>query len=295
MCIFVADFSGCVLCSWGPYCRGKNSGPIAGHSYLGLEIDTVRKQIRVPDNKVQSLRAHIVDALSKSKLTLRQLQSLLGSLNFVCKAIAPGRAFTRRLIALTCGLRKPHRKVRVSVGAKLDLLMWLEFFEHFNGVCPFRHLTWSTNDSIELFTDAAASIGYGGFFRGRWFQARWPHEIVALNPSIALLEFFPIVVAVHCWGSELANRKVMFRTDNVAVVHIINKQSSRCDLIMHLLHLFVCQCLRYNITFKARHVPGIHNVIADSLSRFQVERFRAAAPQAELVMTPIPKLPLIAG
>ena len=118
---------------------------------------------------------------------------------------------------------------------------------------------------------------------------------MALNPSIALLEFFPIVVAVHCWGSELANRKVMFRTDNVAVVHIINKQSSRCDLIMHLLHLFVCQCLRYNITLKACHVPGIHNVIADSLSRFQVERFRAAAPQAELVMTPIPKLPLIAG
>ena len=116
---------------------------------------------------------------------------------------------------------------------------------------------------------------------------------MALNPSIALLEFFPIVVAVHCWGSELANRKVMFRTDNVAVVHIINKQSSRCDLIMDLVRLFVCQCLRYNIASRAKHVPGTYNVIADSLSRFQEERFRAAAWRADTITTPVPELPLI--
>ena len=98
------------------------------------------------------------------------------------------------------------------------------------------------------------------------------------------------MIAVHCWGSQLAQRKVLFRTDNEAVVHIINKQSSTCDQIMQLVRAFVCQCLRFNITFKAVHIPGVHNEIADSLSRFQVHRFRALAPQADIAMTPLPDL-----
>ena len=126
--------------------------------------------------------------------------------------------------------------------------MWLDFFDHFNGVSPFRHHGWQDNDIVELFTDAAASIGFGGYFNGKWFQARWAPELLVLSPSIAFLKFYPLVVAVYCWGHLLANSKVRFRTDNIAVVHIINiKQSSRCDMIMHLVRLFVCRCLWYNL------------------------------------------------
>ena len=60
--------------------------------------------------------------------------------------------------------------------------------------------------------------------------------------------------------------------------------------IMLLVCLFVCQCLRYNITFKAVHKPSVHNDIADSLSCFQVNRFRALAPTADIAMTPITDL-----
>ena len=138
------------------------------------------------------------------------------------------------------------------------------------------------NDIVELFTYAAASIGFGGYFNGKWFQARWAPEVLVLSPSIAFLEFYPL--PVYCWGHLLANRKVRFWTDNIAVVHIINKQSSRCDMIMHLVRLFVCRCLRYNLSFRAVHVPGVQNDIADSLSRFQVARFRAVAPRADCTM-----------
>lgn len=102
-----------------------------------------------------------------------------------------------------------------------------------------------------------------------------------------------MVVAVLCWGHMLANCQVLFRTDNLAVVHVINGQTSQCDRIMHLVRLFVLHCLRYNIVFKAEHIPGFANVLADSLSRFQMERFRAAAPAADLNMTPLPALPRI--
>ncbi len=274
-----------------PIAEEKTMGPSQVITYLGLEIDTIQQLVRVPAVKVLALRQQINRFLGKSKLSLREIQSLVGSLNFVCRAVAPGRAFTRRLIGLTLGLRKPHHKVRISAGAKMDLVMWLEFLGIFNGVSPFLHRQWQSNEGIDLFTDAAASIGFGGYFNGKWFHAKWAPELLALSPSIALLEFYPLVVAVYCWGDLLANHKVRFRCDNSAVVHIINKQTSRCDMIMHLVRLFVCRCLRCNIAFKAIHVPGVRNDIADSLSRFQVDRFRMAAPRADLTMTPLPNLP----
>ena len=91
----------------------------------------------------------------------------------------------------------------------------------------------------------------------------------------------------------MANRKITFHTDNLAVVHIVNKQSSPCRRIMHLLRLLVLQCLKHKFCFRAVHVPGVFNDIADSLSRFQMSRFRSLAPQADPIATPLPPLPQV--
>ena len=60
---------------------------------------------------------------------------------------------------------------------------------------------------------------------------------------------------------------------------------------MQLVRPFVLQCLHFNVTVKAVHVPGRFNDIVDALSRFQMNRFRRAAPDADQVMTPLPPFP----
>ena len=57
---------------------------------------------------------------------------------------------------------------------------------------------------------------------------------------------------------------------------------------MDLLHFLVLVSMKHNFYVRARHVPGIHNEIADALSRFQEKRFRAMAPQAESTPCTIP-------
>jgi hypothetical protein len=89
-----------------------------------------------------------------------------------------------------------------------------------------------SDDSISLYTDVAASVGYGAFFQGKWVQGRWPEKILQKPPSIAWLDFFPLYMALLCWAPLLVGRKVIVHSDNMAVVHIINKQSSHCSLIM---------------------------------------------------------------
>ena len=45
------------------------------------------------------------------KVTLRELQSIIGLLNFTCSVVLPGRAFLRRLIDLSRGIQRPHFKI----------------------------------------------------------------------------------------------------------------------------------------------------------------------------------------
>ena len=56
------------------------------------------------------------------------------------------------------------------------------------------------------------------------------------------------------------------------------------DLVRHLTVL----TLRYNFYLRVRHIEGNRNEIADSLSRFQMDRFRRLAPHADLVSCPVP-------
>ena len=111
---------------------------------------------------------------------------------------------------------------------------------------------------------------------------KWPDEWQkkGYTSDITVLELFPIVVAIFTWGEELRNKKICFRSDNMSVSHIINKMSSKSDTVMVLLRNLTIKCLQKNIVIKAEHVPGVNNSITDALSRFQMDKFRLLAPNA---------------
>ena len=124
-------------------------------SFPGLEIDSVQQQVKVPAEKLEKLRLQLQQAASKQYLTVKQAQSLVGSLNFVCRAVAPGRTFLRRLIDLTKGIADPNKIVRVGIGAQEDIAMWRNFLDEFNGISMFREANWTDSPDMNLHADAA--------------------------------------------------------------------------------------------------------------------------------------------
>ena len=143
MCTCVDFLHGCLQQFWSSLGVRQNDGPNTRMTFLGLVIDTIAQEIQVPSDKMATVMDKLDNALSKRKLKLRQLQSLLGSLNFICKAVHPGRAFLRRLFDLTSGVQKPHYRVRISSGARADMLAWKNFLTHFNGChIPREDLTF---------------------------------------------------------------------------------------------------------------------------------------------------------
>ena len=58
---------------------------------------------------------------------------------------------------------------------------------------------------------------------------------------------------------------------------------------MKLVRQLVLACLKYNILFRSRHIPGYQNVIADHLSRLQIDKARQMAPWLDVAPARIPE------
>ena len=149
---------------------------------------------------------------------------------------------------------------------------------------------WLQSPSIDLYTDASGTLGYGAVLGPQWLFG--PRDDEWRGQSITLLEFHPIVLAVSVWADSLSNKCISFHSDNRAVVDI-NSQTSKATKVMHLMRKLVLSCLRHNILFRAVHIHGINNNLAHSLSRLQVERFQALAPKACPFPVSIPSLPAL--
>lgn len=97
-----------------PISHEKSEGPTTSITFLGLGIDTIGQSIFVPPDKVKALEVLLSSSISKHKITLKQMQSLAGSLAFITKAIPAGRAFCRRMYSSLSQAAKPCHYIRVQ-------------------------------------------------------------------------------------------------------------------------------------------------------------------------------------
>ena len=96
------------------YCPGKVRGSFYVLSVLGHVLDTMKFQIRIPQENIKHLLGLIENALSRKKLTLKELHSLTASLQYSAKVMPSARAFIRRLYASMSAVVKPHHRIRLK-------------------------------------------------------------------------------------------------------------------------------------------------------------------------------------
>ena len=90
-------------------------------------------EIRLSQDKLDKCTEVISSLLEGSKTTLLELQSVIGLLHFACALVVQGRAFSRRLIDLTVGARKPHYHIHIEGEVKQNVHAWLNFLSTYNG------------------------------------------------------------------------------------------------------------------------------------------------------------------
>ena len=274
-----------------PIAPVKTFAPTQTLAFLGITLDSIHMLVLLPHEKLTQARTLLNNWRQRSSCQLRELQSLIGVLQFACRVIAPGRTFLRRMISLTCGVKQPYHFVRLNSGFYKDLAMWEVFLNYWNGISVFLESGQTPSPSLHLYTDAAGSIGFGGYLAGQWFQGRWlPEQTINKTTGLSIVwqELFPIYLACRLWGAQWTAKRIVFFCDNESVVQILNQKTSKSPKIMDLLRPIVLCTLQNNFTFTAKHVRGLDNGIADSLSRFQMDRFKQLAPLASPLPCVIP-------
>ena len=124
---------------------------------------------------------HVFLYKPSEKITVHMIQKLCGFLNYLCRCIVPGRAFTRRLYAFTSVKGKvllPHHHVRVTMEMRADLTTWLTFLQNPKVYSrPFMDYDSILNTTqLDWYTDASGNydnLGFRGYFGPRWFYHRW--------------------------------------------------------------------------------------------------------------------------
>ncbi len=247
-----------------PIAPDKTVHPTTCLTFLGIHLDTSSKQASLPIDKIRTYHQSIIDHLSSPKITLQDLRTLIGQLQFATSIVTPGRPFLRRLIDLTIGKTRPYSKIDLTWEVKADLTTWSEFLHQYNGKHFMLFRPCLSSPDLNLCSDAS-HWGLGGTFQSKWIQCRFPEHWKRMH--ITVLELFPVYILISMFGHSLANAHVQYLCDNKAVTDILNKLTSKNKHVMSIVRPLVLVLLKFNIRISGRHIPGRSNQPCDLLSR----------------------------
>lgn len=260
----------------------KMEPPNTQVKYLGVIIDTVAMQLRLPADKLEKVCQTVNSFLHRTHANKRQLMSLAGSLAHCSKLVHGGRTFSRRVFNLIKLMPELGSVVRLPGWFGSDLEWWAKFVKCFNGtvgivsqLCQCEHV---------MYTDSSLS-GFGGWFGSDWFAGVWrllSHQAVIQIPEfnfvaasteldgsedINILELWPVICAIKRWGPQVGNCRVILASDNLQVVRMVNVGNSKSIKCMNWIRELFWLCFVFNIQLVAVHIRSGDNVIADMLSR----------------------------
>jgi hypothetical protein len=150
-----------------PLAIEKVEGPSTCLPFLGIEIDSIAQELRLPADKLIRLRALLGEWERKTSCTKQELQPLAGQLQHAASVVRPGRSFIRRLYDLLSTVAGQHHHVRLSAGIKSDLSWWRNFINQWNRV-TFLFVCAPCSPSTAFESDASGSWGAGAVWQHRY-------------------------------------------------------------------------------------------------------------------------------
>lgn len=257
-----------------PLAMEKRDGPTPIIIFLGIIIDTIRQELRLPADKLARLVAMVTEWGRRKTCRRQELESLIGTLQHACRVIPPGRSFMRRALSLLKGSKRSrHSTIRLNREMRSDLLWWKTFAFSWNGASLIIH---KGSKEHVLTSDASGHWGCGAWREAAWFQLPWDNTTAHLN--IASKELVPIIIAAVLWGGKWRGGRLTAHCDNSAVVAVINSRSSKDPSIMQMLRCLFFIEAHHQFEVVSRHIPGAENNLADDLSRNRLSSFRSKLP-----------------
>ena len=174
--------------------------------------------------------------------------------------------------------KQRHHHIQLNAEFRSDMMWWRIFATHWNGaILP-------ASRKLSITSDASGAWGCGAWHETEWFQVAWDNESQKLH--IAAKELIPIVIGAVVWGSTW--NSIVAYCDNSAVVTVLNRRYCQDKAMMQLLQCLFFIEAHLQFQLSAVHVAGLHNDLADDLSRSRLPLFLKKKPDATTDSSVIP-------
>ena len=237
--------------------------PTTRLEFLGITFDSVSMTMEISEEKVKEIQTEVRQWLNRTTASRKELESLIGKLQFVAKCVKAGRIFIGRLINWLKGMDRKH-KHRIPNEARKDITWWGRFMEKFNGLSIMWLMREPKEDRV-LATDACLK-GYGGVCGKEYFRGRFPKQLQEKN--IATLEIWAVMAALKLWGNQLQGKYFWILVYNEAVASVLNSGRGRDTELQDALREIAFIVATHQFVLKAKHIPGVQNRLPDYLSRW---------------------------
>lgn len=253
----------------------KTIWPCTSLEFLGLELDSISMEARLPPDKLSFLKDLLKSWSTKRLVSLKDIQELAGFLQFSSQVIPRSRSFIRRIIDFSTKFSSPFQRLRIPSGVRSDLHWWSTFCSPWNGV----RLLCKDSPTISIFTDASGTKGLGGVFGSLWFSSRIPRRF--RSRDIQFKEAYAVLQAILRWGDCWQGCHIIFRVDNQAVVSWLSSGTSKSPNSMSIIRLISMLAACLDFSFSSVWVSTTDNALADAASRFQYSRLFRLSPTLE--------------
>ena len=252
-----------------PVAAEKTVGPATVVTFLGVEMDTVEMELRLPLRKLEKLKELVALWRVRKGCRKRDLQSLAGHLSHACKVVRPGRRFLRGIFGLLSQFRRKDHFVWLNASFRADLEWWHAFVSEWNGMALLQGVELEKERKFGRMLRVHGGVVHCGMASGcRWHGVSGP---VFGSANISAKELLPIVVAAATWGYHWRGQVVVCHCDNQAVVAALRGGYCReMDMAFLLRCLFFLEA-RYDLVLQARFIPGVENSLADAISRNRLD------------------------
>ena len=98
------------------------------------------------------------------------------------------------------------------------------------------------------------------------------HNCGDLNLKIVHLEMLNIIIALKTWGVKWRHSAIDIFCNNLGVVQVVETGKTKDSFLALCVRNIWLLAASLDIQLNISHVPGIHNVIADTLSRIYSDK-----------------------
>ncbi|CAG2220944.1 unnamed protein product [Mytilus edulis] len=246
----------------------KAVGPSTRMEFLGIICDSVKMTLEISIERLTDIDLILLEWVGKEFASKREIQSLVGKLNFVGCCVRPGRVFISRILNWLRYIYQDVKKSEVPELVKKDIKWWKKFLPLYNGVSMMLIEEWSKPD--EIFSSDACMTGCGGMFKEHFFHVEFPDAIVNEQLHINALEMLTVVVCLKLWGTKLRGKRIIIKCDNQVTVTVINTGKSRNQFLQSCLREICFVAAINEFELRAVHIAGVDNRLADMLSRWHL-------------------------